>query len=367
MLKDEIDFAKKTVSTDMLSISIGEISTMYEQDEINILPEFQRLFRWGPQKKSDFIESLLIGIPVPPAFAYERSDGTWELIDGLQRISTILEFLGILVDPDNPEKALPPSTLLKTKYLPSLEGVGWSSGGEDDEGIGKSLQLFLRRARIDFQVLKYPSDASTKFDLFQRLNRGGAYANPQEVRTCSMVLADAEFTAELRNICGEKEFADIFRLNEEQVKQQRDFEYLVRLACHTYYNYEGRLDVEEFLDEKTWALLTEQDQAEVCGRLSETIEILAAAGGADVFLPAGNIEFNAANRFSLRSLEVIGVGVASNIEEIKAQPDPAKFVSDRIEEFWRSEDAARMSTPGQRGTTRWGKTIPFGRDWFKPA
>ena len=43
---------------------------------------------------------------------------------------------------------------------------------------------------MDFQILEHPSDPKTKFDLFQRLNRGGAYANEQEVRTCSMVLAN---------------------------------------------------------------------------------------------------------------------------------------------------------------------------------
>lgn len=199
MLREEIETAKRNVSTDVLQISLGEVASMYQAGELNIIPEFQRLFRWGPQKKSDFIESLLIGIPVPPAFAYENADATWELIDGLQRISTVLEFMGVLRSPDEPDDFLSPSVLIQTKYLPSLDGVGWEIGGVQNEGIGRSFQLFLRRARLDFQILKHPSDVSTKFDLFQRLNRGGTYANAQEVRTCSMVLADADFTRELRD------------------------------------------------------------------------------------------------------------------------------------------------------------------------
>src|SRR5687768_4439370 len=99
MLRDEIEVAKRAVTTDTVSISIGEVASMYTSSELNILPEFQRLFRWTIERKSNFIESILIGIPIPPVFVYENENGTWELIDGLQRISTLLEFMGVLKDP----------------------------------------------------------------------------------------------------------------------------------------------------------------------------------------------------------------------------------------------------------------------------
>lgn len=200
-LQGEVEIAKRAVNTDTVQISLGEVASMYAAKELNILPDFQRLFRWSPEKKSAFIESILIGIPIPPVFAYEKDDGTWELIDGLQRISTVLEFMGILRDPDSSDIAKEPSTLLKTKYLPSLDGMRWEET-EDPQGpaFEKSMQLFFRRARIDFQVLKYPSDPKTKYDLFQRLNRGGAYANEQEVRSCAMVLASPILTTQIREI-----------------------------------------------------------------------------------------------------------------------------------------------------------------------
>jgi uncharacterized protein with ParB-like and HNH nuclease domain len=99
MLKDEIDVAKRTVTTDTLQITIGEVANMYTSAELNILPDFQRLFRWSDDRKSNLVESILIGIPIPPAFVYEKDNGTWELIDGLQRISTVLEFMGVLARP----------------------------------------------------------------------------------------------------------------------------------------------------------------------------------------------------------------------------------------------------------------------------
>ncbi|MFG1413805.1 DUF262 domain-containing protein [Xanthobacter sp. VTT E-85241] len=127
MLRDEIDNAKRTVTTESVQITIGEVANMYMNQELNIFPDFQRLFRWSLTKKSNFVESILIGIPIPPAFAYENSNGTWDLIDGLQRISTILEFMGVLKDPDTGEIAR--SKLISTKYLPSLNDVVWEANG----------------------------------------------------------------------------------------------------------------------------------------------------------------------------------------------------------------------------------------------
>jgi hypothetical protein len=210
MLKDEIEEAKRSVNTDTVQITVGEVANMYASGELNIIPDFQRLFRWSDTRKSNFIESILIGIPIPPAFVYEKEDGTWELIDGLQRISTMLEFMGVLNDPDGntPRR----SKLSKTKYLPSLEGIVWQAVAEGEETLDKALQLFFRRHRIDFQILKHPSDPKTKFDLFQRLNRGGAVANEQEVRTCSMVMANSEFTGRLKQFAGREDFKKIFEL-----------------------------------------------------------------------------------------------------------------------------------------------------------
>src|SRR5215471_15186076 len=101
----------------------------------------------------------LIGIPIPPVFVYENEDGTWELIDGLQRISTVIEFMGLLKDPRSGK--LRRSRLTGTKYLPSLEGIFWEVQEDGEHPLDKALQLFFRRHRIDFQILKHPSDPKT--------------------------------------------------------------------------------------------------------------------------------------------------------------------------------------------------------------
>ena len=83
MLVEEIENTKRLVRTDAYQMSVGEIVSMYDNHEIIIDPEFQRLFRWNIGQKSKLIESLLLGIPLPPIFVFEKEDGSWELIDGL--------------------------------------------------------------------------------------------------------------------------------------------------------------------------------------------------------------------------------------------------------------------------------------------
>src|SRR5580704_3813127 len=95
-LMTEIETVQRAVNTDSYQMSVGEITNLYRDGELIINPIFQRLFRWNDSQKSKLIESILIGIPLPSIFVYETTDGKWELVDGLQRISTLLEFMGLL-------------------------------------------------------------------------------------------------------------------------------------------------------------------------------------------------------------------------------------------------------------------------------
>src|ERR1700740_3218212 len=124
MLEKEIDDAQRLVKTDAYQMSIGEVINMYRDGELVINPDFQRLFRWEIGQKSKLIESILLGIPIPSIFVFEKEDSTWELIDGLQRVSTLLEFMGQLRNPETGQTE-PPTALVAMKYLPSLHNVVW--------------------------------------------------------------------------------------------------------------------------------------------------------------------------------------------------------------------------------------------------
>ena len=151
-LRSEIERASRDISTDAYEMSVGEIVNLYKNRELIINPAFQRLFRWDETQKSRFIESLLLRIPIPPIFVFETDDGVWELIDGLQRVSTILEFLGELRDPDTGRK-LPQLKLVGTRYLPSLDGVRYLYANPK-YSLPSAYQISIKRGRLGVQILE---------------------------------------------------------------------------------------------------------------------------------------------------------------------------------------------------------------------
>lgn len=87
---------RNSLKTDRMNMSFGELMSIYEEGDLYITPEYQRVFRWTAFQQTRFIESVLLGIPVPSIFVAEDGDGKWEVVDGLQRLSSIFSFFGLL-------------------------------------------------------------------------------------------------------------------------------------------------------------------------------------------------------------------------------------------------------------------------------
>ncbi|EON17354.1 hypothetical protein C265_22996 [Cupriavidus sp. GA3-3] len=371
MLSEEIERAQRLVRTDAYQMSIGEIVTMYEDGEIIIDPEFQRLFRWDIGQKSKLVESLLLGIPLPSIFVFERADGSWELIDGLQRISTILEFMGRLRDPGGNLHS--PSILEATKYLPSLHNAVWEVSerildvpADDQRSIDKTQQLAIRRGRLGVEILKRPSDDQTKFDLFQRLNAGGSQANAQELRNCIMLMINGDYFRAVKNAAEQPSFRSVISVTEDQAERQRHLEMAVRFLVHTKVPYDGRLDVEEYIDEGIVSLAQEGNQVGAAELINRTFHLLDGVAGNNALRRV----INGANtgKVGLVGLEGIAVGVAKNLDAILALgPDAANdFVREKMLTFWAQPETAGFTSPGLRGTIRIQRTVPFGEAWFRP-
>ena len=361
--------AQRLVRTDAYQMSFGEIVSMYDDEEIIVDPEFQRLFRWNIGQKSKLIDPLLLGIPLPSIFVFEKEDRKWELIDGLQKISTILEFMGRLRDPDGGLQ--PPSILEATKYLPSLHNTVWEISDAiaevpqaDQRALDKSHQLTIRRARVGVEILKRPSDDQTKFDLFQRLNAGGTEANPQELRNCIMLMVNGDYFRAIRDAAERPSFRTVTAVSDDQIEKQRHMEFAVRFLVHTYVPYDGILDVEEYIDEGVVRLATQGDAVEATRVMDRTFDLLnaVAGGGALRRYEAGRHT----GKVGLVGLEGIAVGVAKNLDEIAALPSPEDFIRQKMQTFWSQEETARFTSPGLRGTTRIHRTVPFAERWFRP-
>lgn len=171
-LEEEISARIGEVRTDTFDMSFGEIANLHKNRELIIQPEYQRLFRWSDQQKSHLIESILLELPVPQIFVIENQDGVLELIDGLQRTSTVLQF----VEPDS--IGLEPLVLEGCTLIPALNGMKFHD-------LPLSLRLSLKRSPIRTVVIKKQSKGFLRYEMFKRLNTGGANLAPQEIRNCS--------------------------------------------------------------------------------------------------------------------------------------------------------------------------------------
>jgi hypothetical protein len=226
-LEEEVTAARTEIVSDGYEMSVGEIMNLYRDRELKIDPAFQRLFRWDETRKTRFIESLLLSIPIPPVFVFQDENGVWELIDGLQRLSTVLQFTGLLVGADG--QAAEPLALDGTAFLPSLAGKRWepSANGVDD-GIGQALQLQIKRARLRVEILKKESDAKAKFELFQRLNTGGVTLTEQEIRNCAAVMINKDFYDWLIDLANSQDFVVATAQTEDAIVAQAGVELALR-------------------------------------------------------------------------------------------------------------------------------------------
>ena len=370
MLQTEIEVAQKVVKTDAYQMSIGEIVSLYRDGELIINPDFQRLFRWKIGQKSKLIESLLLGIPVPSIFVFETEDSKWELIDGLQRISSILEFMGLLKDPDT-AKELPPSSLVGTKYLPSLRNVVWQKSdlvadltADEQIELDRGYQLAIRRARLGVEILKKPSDNNTKYDLFQRLNAGGTAANPQELRNCIVIMVNRGYYNLLKRLADNANFQVIISVTDDQVERQKHMEYATRFLVHNFIPYDGSLDVEQYIDDGIAKLATDAEVRTAEDRFTTTFALLNRVFGNNALRRIE--EGKHVGRVGLAAFECIAVGIGKSINQISSLPNADDFVRDRIQRFWQQPELTRFFAPGMRGTTRIQKTVPFGEKWFRP-
>jgi uncharacterized protein with ParB-like and HNH nuclease domain len=189
-IQAQLDKNRKSVSFDSYDITIKQLYDMTLEGMIDIAPEYQRHFVWDDKRQSALIESILLGIPVPSLFMATNKDATWEVIDGLQRLTTIINFVGDVEDLKGAKLDYQKLTLKGLEKLDSMNGLVYSD-------LPKSMQFMLQTRSIRITVLNDQSDFSVRYDLFERLNTGGVTLHEQEIRNCVFTGPFNDFIKEL--------------------------------------------------------------------------------------------------------------------------------------------------------------------------
>ncbi len=345
VLEKQILETKNSLTTDRLDMSFGEIMSMYERDEIIIDPEFQRLFRWSIYQQTRFIESLLLGIPIPPIFVAEDCNGKWELVDGLQRVSTVLAFFGLLKN--NTEKNN--WVLCKGDLISSLEGY-------DIKSLPMKFQLNIKRAVCRIEIIKWNSKIDMRYELFNRLNTGGTPLTEQEVRNCIFRGVSSDFNNFLKRIAANSEFIKLIEPTEKQISELYPEELILRFV--SLFNCDG--DIKEIVSAHMTRYMKE---VIVNDSFDYNIEDLITRT-ISVLLPLGKDIFRFGNGvFSTSLYDAITIGVANNIEAYEKLG--SKTLLEKIDELKQSDEFRKYTGSAANSKSRVKSRINIAKEIFK--
>jgi hypothetical protein len=368
LLEQQISERSREISTDSYSMSIGELVSLYREGELEIHPEFQRFVRWEPEQKARWIESILLGIPLPSVFMSQTEKGKWEVVDGLQRIATILQLMGEFRDRQG--EVAEPITLTGTRYLPDLEGKRWASGEEEgDDLLPVSARLKVKRARLDIRIVLNTSDAFAKYELFQRLNTGGSNATDQEVRNCILLMVNAGFYEWLAQLARYEHYGACLPLTERALKEQFDMELLVRFVVFRKMSPDrirGIKEIGEYLTEASLQLANDDNYPAANERAAfeRTFRLLADTLGEDAFkrYDADKNRGVGAPLSSVYEVMALGIGYYADSDDGLPTPDQVRRVWETI---WENEGFRQGTGSGVRASSRLPVTISIGRNAFR--
>jgi uncharacterized protein with ParB-like and HNH nuclease domain len=321
-LIEEVNNARLKVHTDAYPMSIGEMVNLYQDGEIEIHPEFQRVYRWTPEQKSKLIESIILGIPLPSIFVAQREDGVWDVVDGLQRLSTIFSFLGVLKKEDGEIET--PLKLSATKYLKSLEGKVWEDQHSPERQIDIEIKRMFKREKIDLKIIKRESEGDTKFELFQRLNTGGSKLSDQEVRNCMLLMLNKERYPWLQDLSSNENFTTTLPISSKQKEECYSQELVLRFIVQRHFDEDTRKshnDVGPYLDAELNRIfntdntvLNYENEKEI---FENTFELMNQALEDNAFKKFNHDKNKRSGPVSIAVFEAISLGLSRLVEENK--------------------------------------------------
>lgn len=224
------------------TFSLRHILDLIEEDSLEIAPDFQRLQVWKIRQKAQLIESILLQIPLPAFYFAEDADGRLRVVDGLQRLSTVRDFVrGAANDGQG-------FALRQLEYIADVDGAQF-----------RDLPALWQRRIYNTQIVAHVIDPATpapvKYDIFRRINTGGTPLNAQEIRHCMSKKRSRDFLLECVHT---PEFRSATRGTLRKQTRMIDREVVLRFVAFTrmddYSDYRLRGPMETLLLSTTEAL-----------------------------------------------------------------------------------------------------------------
>ncbi|WP_207789700.1 GmrSD restriction endonuclease domain-containing protein [Burkholderia ambifaria] len=201
-------FDPASISISSKVVALDTVLRRIRNSTIKLAPSFQRNYVWDDQRKSLLIESMMLRIPLPMFYVSEDKDGVWEVVDGLQRLTTIRDFI---LGQDDDGKGF---------ALKGLEFWGELFNGKMFFDIERKMSVpriinNIMEAELSFTIINPDTPEKVKRNIFKRINTGGMRLSAQEIRHA---LYQGEATDLLKSLVNSSEYKSVIG---ETVKDNR--------------------------------------------------------------------------------------------------------------------------------------------------
>lgn len=362
-LQIEIEDVRKEIKTDNFSMAIRELVQVYRDGDLELSPAYQRLFRWSDETKTKFIESILMGIPTPPIFIAQKKGSKWTIVDGLQRISTILQLMGLIEVKDTDGKSKPPFKFKSAEKLPSIEDLNWSTLNED-------AQRIIKMTKIDLKIILIEDNVQAQYELFTRLNTGSVSLQSQEIRNCLIIMLDEEFYNKINELKTMTEFRNCIDLTENKNEIEFPMELILRYFIlkqnninFTNYNLSSDL-LSSFIDKETANIIKDEsfnidNEINIFKRVFLLLnEVLSK----NTFKKFNTTKNDFEGMFLQTAFEAILPGLAKNIEYYEGEG--RELLKQKIIKMYLEEGYNNAAKRGNKALPRIQSMIRFSNQYF---
>jgi hypothetical protein len=278
--EEQIRERQQEVKFDLRDFTVEHIVKHFREG-LFYVPDYQRHHVWNNEKQSRFIESVLLGLPIPMMFLAEMDDGTLEIVDGVQRISTLEAFFsGDLL-------------LVRLDRLPTINSFRF-----DDLPLSQQRKLRTRALRM--VVLDEATTSDTRQDIFNRVNTSGEKARPSEVRRGAYQGRLMDF---LESCASDSVFKRVCPISKTLELRRERLEFVLRFFAFSMKYKSFTHDVAKFLDKFVVENAATFDETAWRGEFDATMLF------AERYLPAGFAKKRGAATTPRVRFEALAVGI----------------------------------------------------------
>lgn len=282
----QIKEQQKETKYDLRDFTVGYIIQQFSSD-LFFIPDYQRMFIWPEKHKVDFIESILLGLPVPMMFVADIEDGRLEIVDGAQRIRTLEQFCN-------------DDLILKgLKILDALNGFLYSD-------LSDSQRRKFDTKALRLVVLEDSTTEARRQEIFHRINTSSVKAKPSEIRRGNFGSLFMKFIIKCTS---NEQFQKACPVNQRLINRREREELILRFFAYSDSYKKFRHDVGKFLDKFLLKHETDFDEDLGWAEFERTMEFV------DKYFSAGFAKSNRAKTTPRVRFEAISVGVNLALRE----------------------------------------------------